>query len=251
MYLSVPSSASYLPPQAIAFPVMSQVKRRCPKKWTGAPSKIFRLPTWVHQNLLMRGLGQAAAVAGGASLATAGLTAGIGAALNIGTAIAGYMLQSAAQRDDTTNIVNFAASMLNQNSQAYNSCQISSAEAESNFDQLWQWVVLQCSNPAFGTAGGSCVQERQAGGSIDWFKLYYDTYSNPPGPNNYVGAAGYPPTTAGCTYSAAASILGTSSTSGSAGCLSLLTPFGLPDPCIGPVGAFTLGIAALIVLSLL
>jgi hypothetical protein len=203
---------------------------------------IFKLPWWVRKNIPSRGMGQFDPI-----------SASIGAGLNVASAIAGYMLQSAAQRDDTTNIVNFAATELNQNSQAYNSCQISSAEAQSNFMQIWAWVVQQCSNPAFGTAGGSCVQERQAGGSIDWFKLYYDTYSNPPGPNNYVGAAGYPPTTAGCSYSgASASVLG-GSTASAAGCFSLLTPFGIPDPCIAgiPIGLGTAaGIAILLAVLL-
>lgn len=208
------------------------------RKFLGVPSKIFRLPAWVHENLNRRGFGQAAAAAGGASLAASAITAGIGAALNVGTAIAGYMLQSAAQRDDTTNIVNFAATMLGQNSQAYNTCQISAAEAQSNFDQIWQWVVQQCSQPSMGTAGGSCVQERQAGGSIDWFKLYYDTYSNPPGPGNYVGAAGYPPTTAGCTMTAATAAASASSGT-STGCLSLFSMLGIQEPCLGPIGMYT------------
>jgi len=216
-------------------------------------ARIFRAPVWVYRNIAKaRGLGQAAAAAGaGASLATAGITAGIGAALDVGTAIAQYMLQSAAQRDDTTNLTNYAATMLGQNSQAYNSCQISASEAQQNFDQIWAWLVQQCSQPAMGTAGGSCIQERQAGGSIDWFKLYYDTYSNPPGPGNYVGAAGYPPTTAGCTMSAATAAA-SSSGAASSGCLSVLTPFGIPDPCIGPVGMFTavgVGVLLLVILK--
>ena len=219
-----------------------------------AGTPVFRLPSWVKRNIPgSRGFGQAAAVGSSASLASAGLTAGIGAALNVASAIAGYMLQSAAQRDDTTNIVNFAATELNQNSQAYNSCQISSAEAQSNFMQIWSWVVQQCSNPAFGTAGGSCVQERQAGGSIDWFKLYYDTYSNPPGPGNYVGGAGYPPTVAGCTPPASSSIFGSSTSSTGTACFSLLTPFGIPDPCIAgiPIGLGTAaGIAILLAVLL-
>ncbi len=203
-------------------------------QWNGVPTKIFRLPRAVQLELRKKGLGQAAA-ATGASLATAGVTAGIGAALNVASAIASYMLTSAAQRDDTTNIVNYAATMLNQNSQAYNTCQISAEEAQSNFDQIWQWVVEECSTPSMGTAGGSCIQERQAGGSIDWFKLYYDTYSNPPGPANYYGAAGYPPTTAGCSYAGSSSSASGSST----GCLSLFSLLGIAEPCLGPIGAYT------------
>lgn len=242
MYLSTPSRSC----SGSAVPARSWNTRA-----SGTP--VFRVPWWVRRNIPSRGMGQAAAAAGSAaSLATAGLTAGIGAGLDVASAIASYMLQSAAQRDDTTNFTNYVATMLGQNSQAYNSCQISSAEAQSNFDQLWAWLVQQCSSPAMGTAGGSCIQERQAGGSIDWFKLYYDTYSNPPGPGNYVGAAGYPPTTAGCTMSAGSSSTTSTSSTGTT-CFSLLTPFGIPDPCIAgiPIGLGTAaGIAILLAVLL-
>ena len=213
---------------------------RAPKHLPAGGTKIFHIPDWVKQNIPshIRGMGQSAS---SASLATVGLTAGIGAALNVASAIASYMLQSAAQRDDTTNLTNYAAQMLTENSQAYNSCQISASEAQSNFNTIWAWLVQQCSNPAFGTAGGSCIQERQAGGEYDWFKLYYDTYSNPPSSSNYVGAAGYGTTPSACTYSGASTSAGTTS-----GCLSLLSLFGISEPCLGPIGMYSAAGLALI-----
>ena len=242
MYLSTPASAS-------------SSGSSCPARSSGRVkgTPIFRVPSWVLRNIPFRGMGQAAAAAGAAaSLATAGLTAGIGAALDVASAIASYMLQSAAQRDDTTNFTNYVAEMLGQNSQAYNSCQISSAEAQSNFDQLWAWLVQMCSSPSMGTAGGSCIQERQPGGEYDWFKLYYDTYSNPPSPSNYVGAAGYGSTPAACSLSAAAATsTGSTGSTTTAGCLSLLSPLGISEPCLGPIGLYTAGGLGLLLLVLL
>lgn len=171
---------------------------------------------------------------GQASLAATGITGGITAGLDVASAIAQYALQSATQRDDTTNIANYAEMLMNENSQSYNSCQESQATAISNFNQIWAWLVQECSNPSFGTAGGACVQDRQAGGKLDWFKIYLDTYSNPPSPNNYVGNAQYGSAPAACTFSGSSA----AATSGT-GCLALFSLLGIQEPCIGPVGAYT------------
>jgi hypothetical protein len=41
--------------------------------------------------------------------------------------------------------------------------QIAQTAAEANFNQVWNWLVQQCSNPQLGQAGQNCISERQQG----------------------------------------------------------------------------------------
>jgi len=46
--------------------------------------------------------------------------------------------------------------------------------AETVFNQVWAQTVSLLSNPALGSAGTTGISDRQRGGKLDWFALYYD-----------------------------------------------------------------------------
>lgn len=50
----------------------------------------------------------------------------------------------------------------------------------SNFDQLWNYIVQGCSDPALGDPGKRCISERQRGGKYDAFVPYRDSISSMP-----------------------------------------------------------------------
>ena len=73
------------------------------------------------------------------------------------------------------------------------------AQALANFDNVWNYLVTQCSSPALGNAGVSCIQDRQAGACKwtqtgqpefpgqpafgacwNWFNAYRDPIANDP-----------------------------------------------------------------------
>jgi hypothetical protein len=138
------------------------------------------------------------------------ITAGASDLLNIGQFLFSWSQQQGAEREDTTNFANMAETQMAANTAAYQSCQISQAQAIQNFNTIWTWLVGQCSQPQFGSAGGACVQDRQAGGKFDWFAGYLTPIQTGPAPQC---AANSPAMTAGAPT-------GSSSTSG--------TIFGVP-----------------------
>jgi hypothetical protein len=154
------------------------------------------------------------------------ITAGIGAATSLVGTLLQYFTAQGAERDDTTNIVNYAQGLLQQNLAEYQNCQISQSTGQSEFNQVWLWVVQQCSTPALGSAGGACVQDRQRGGKFDWFAGYLDPISN---------------TTPACA-SAAVSPAGVSVVSTSSSSDTVLgLPTGLILPAALILGALVLG----------
>jgi len=52
--------------------------------------------------------------------------------------------------------------------------------AEQNFDNGWNYVLQACGQPALGSAGTSCIADRQRGGKFDWFAAYLDPIQNDP-----------------------------------------------------------------------
>lgn len=87
------------------------------------------------------------------------------------------------QKIATTQIVNEAEPLLQQNlaawqgSEHYESQQL---QGLANFDSVWQAVVQQCSDPAFGPPGQWCTDDRKRGGKFDWFARYRDPIANDP-----------------------------------------------------------------------
>ncbi len=99
--------------------------------------------------------------------------------------------------------------------------------AVANFDQIWNWIVQQCSNPQLGAAGRACISDRQAGACkwkdssgncFNWFSGYRDPIANDPNVyNDSLAAAAASPLAA---VSAALTSSGASSSS-------LLLPLGI------------------------
>lgn len=124
-----------------------------------------------------RGFGQTTSSSSGIN-PTSLITSGASDLLNVGEFLFKWSEQQGAERDDTTNFANEAETQMAANSAAFQACQISQAQAIANFNTIWAWLVSQCSNPQFGTAGGACVQDRQAGGKFDWFAGYLTPIQN-------------------------------------------------------------------------
>lgn len=251
MYLSIPS------PQRSGYPVPA---RSWSTRASGIP--VFRIP------ILRRGMGQ------DGGLPSPGQ----------GVAIAGQLITLANQIDNlitnsgcgatciqASNVVNQAEPLLLQNLQTYLAAPIhyasAQAQALANFAAVWSAVNAACASPSLGMPGANCIAQREQGacayktspggwsngtytypgangsGSTcwNWFVGYHDPIANDP------TVVPDPP---GEELSSAISSL----TGGTAtGCFSLLTPFGIPDPCIGgiPIGLGTAaGIAILLAVLL-
>jgi hypothetical protein len=210
-----------------------------------------------------RGIGQA-------STASVGI---LGAnPIGAGIAIAGELLQIGNTIDNmitnsgcgatciqASNVVNQAEPLLAQNLAAYLALPqphtaADQQQALANFASVWAVVNNACASPTLGIAGAHCLSDRISGacayktspggwqngvyvypgangsGSTcwNWFVGYHDPIANDP------------------TVVAGSSGSATSSSS----CLSLLTPFGISDPCIGPIGGLTAALAILLVVLL-
>jgi hypothetical protein len=50
--------------------------------------------------------------------------------------------------------------------------------AEGVFNQVWSQTVTTLSDPALGSAGKVGISDRQSGGKLDWFALYYNPIAN-------------------------------------------------------------------------
>jgi len=154
--------------------------------------------------IINTGLGEANAaqitntvVQGGGAIASAAVTAsgysvfGLAPALAvpvIGAAVVGVTIlvnmwlggiaRRNKQKDATTQIVNEAEPLLQQNRDAFlSTSQHTQAEKEqalANFDAIWGQVVGACSSGAYDAAGSRCVGDRQRGGQWDWFSYYRD-----------------------------------------------------------------------------
>jgi len=86
---------------------------------------------------------------------------------------------------ETSQWANQAENLLQQNSTAYQSeptprTQSSQAQAEANFNNIWNQLVASCSQPGTGNAGVRCIKDRQRGGKFDWWAYYLDPIANDP-----------------------------------------------------------------------
>ncbi len=121
----------------------------------------------------------------------------IGAAIAAVTAVVGIFMARAAkyhaEEAATTQIVDQAEQLMKQNLAAWNSSNKTASEqaqAEANFQNIWDQVVKACSNPQFEDPGKRCVADRSRGGTWDWFGYYLDPIANDPNvqPDPVVGA---------------------------------------------------------------
>ena len=77
----------------------------------------------------------------------------------------------------TTSVVNDLEPLLNANKNAYlagpGTC-VDQAAALSAFDSAMQWLQSPqaCGNPALGSAGQNCINDRLPGGQWDWTAMY-------------------------------------------------------------------------------
>jgi hypothetical protein len=143
--------------------------------------------------------------------------------------------------------------------------------ALNNFNLAWDSLVQACGQPQLSTAGTNCVQDRQNGscayktspggwqqnngawtyvypgangsGSTcwNWFVGYHDPIANDP------TVVPDPPLTSNSTSTSTTGVETTST------CFSLLSPFGIPDPCIAgiPIGLGTAAAVAILLVVLL
>lgn len=112
------------------------------------------------------GAAAGSAAVAGASWAAAGATFGISAAIGAVTLLIAKFKQRAQQKVATTQIVNEAEPLLQQNLQAWqqSSKTVSDqAQALANFDVIWAEVSRQCNQPQFGKPGTWCTDDRKAG----------------------------------------------------------------------------------------
>lgn len=136
--------------------------------------------------------GAAASAAAGGS----GLIIGLAPALAIpiiGAAIAGvtaligiFMAKNAqyhAQETATTQIVDQAEKLLQQNLAAWNASNKTQSEqrqAMQNFADVWAQVVKACDQQAYGDPGQRCIHDRERGGQWPWPVYYLDPIANDP-----------------------------------------------------------------------
>jgi hypothetical protein len=125
------------------------------------------------------------------TLAAAGAIAGpvgavVGAAIGLVTMGIEALLNSGCGQSCiiTSDWANQAESLLQQNVQAYFSIPTPRPYADqqaaiANFNQIWNYLVSQCSNPQLGAAGQSCISDRQEG-ACKW-KTQTTTALGPPG----------------------------------------------------------------------
>jgi len=123
------------------------------------------------------------AFSSGSSIAVAAIAGKSLAVPVIGAAIAGVTLaiglwmnrRGPKQKVYTTQIVNEAEPLLQQNLDAWNASnktRSEQAQALQNFDQIWSAVVAACDRPELGNPGQACINDRKPGGRWDWAAYY-------------------------------------------------------------------------------
>jgi hypothetical protein len=183
-----------------------------------------------------------------------------------------------------TNVVNQVGNLMLQNLQAYLATPLPHTYANqqaalANFTALWNALDTACSSPSLGTPGANCISQRMEGacsyhtspggwqqtngtwnyvypgangsGSTCWnyWVAFYDPIANDPTVQGDSALNTVTNTISSLTGGAGSSVSSTSAY----GCFSLLTPFGIPDPCIAgiPIGLGTAaGIAILLAVLL-
>lgn len=146
------------------------------------------------------GTSVAAPVAGGALATAVAIPTALAVPL-VGAAFAGIWLGIQSILNSgcgqscviTSNWANQAEGLLKRNLAAYQalpSPRAQSAQAAylNNFDQVWGYLVRECSSPGLSTAGQHCISDRQAGACHfksngqcwNWFSGYRDPIANDP-----------------------------------------------------------------------
>jgi hypothetical protein len=167
------------------------------------------------------------AAAASAGLITLGTTAAAaipiaGAVLAVGVLVYSFLhnTRGLQQNVETTTVVNQAATLMQQNLDAWQASSKSystQAAALAQFDSLWAQVIKFCSQASEGSPGERCISERQRGGKYDFFSYYRDPIVNDP-------HAGDPDRTAEAASTAAVTDLLTGSGTAPASDLAWLIP---------------------------
>jgi hypothetical protein len=141
--------------------------------------------------------GTGVALSTGASIALAAggpigaIAAGV---LGVASAIQNFFFQPDLKKIATTQIVNRAEILLQQNLAAWNALPpnqktaASQAQAVQNFDTVWAQVMQACGSGQYGSAGQNCISDRQQGSCHfqnsgqcwNWFIGYRDPIANDP-----------------------------------------------------------------------
>lgn len=117
-------------------------------------------------------------VSAGTGLLTGALTAGIGFGVSYGISqLVGYFTRRNRRKEEATAVVNEAEVYLKGNLASFQNGDVGKQEAVNNFNQLWNYVVLNCGKVG-GSPGERCISERQRGGRFDWFAWYLDPIAN-------------------------------------------------------------------------
>jgi hypothetical protein len=104
------------------------------------------------------------------------------AAVTMGLGLMMHNKRIGKQKVAATKIVDQVEVELKKNVAGYleNRTPAAQQRATQNFQEGWDFVLENCSNPQLGTAGQRCITERQRGGQWDWFSYYLDPITNNP-----------------------------------------------------------------------
>lgn len=69
---------------------------------------------------------------------------------------------------------------------------VNQTAAEANFNAGWNEVLQLCDPPALGSAGTNCISDRERGGKLDWYALYYTPIADSANPAINAAAAASP-----------------------------------------------------------
>lgn len=150
----------------------------------------------VAQTYNQFGLGNSSQVVGGAAgvaaatINTPAVAASLGLSASSAALIAGPIIGGIAialmawlnrkgpqQKVATTQIVNEAEPILEQNRDAFLAGPRTAEDKEfavAVFNKVWDEVVGMCSDPQLGNPGKACIADRQRGGKWDWASYYLD-----------------------------------------------------------------------------
>ncbi len=171
--------------QSLSWPSQPQLFRRLPsqpRRWTS--SGLLRGAPNPTSSAIGTGISIAGSAAALAVPIVGPIAAGIGliiSALGIGGGCGQTCVQSSNAVQQWAPAVTQLGQLWQQTMQQQGGC-ITSAQQQqflSGFDQLWQWLVQQCT--AVGGQGGrQCIADRQRGGKADVFAQWRDPIANSP-----------------------------------------------------------------------
>ena len=136
---------------------------------------------------IVSSVGAAGGAITGAEIGTAfgpGIGTAVGSAIGVVAGLIGSLFQTSKvglEKEAGTKVVNQAQQLWEQNLAAWNSSVktvVNQQAAETNFNNIWSWMVQGCSACCPDTP--ACVGDRQRGGKFDAFVTYYDPIANDP-----------------------------------------------------------------------